>query len=169
MSRAETSRPTYERLSPTTLMSTSTTSVERLLISCFPSLSDTERSHVAVPSPVCSHQKESMHELIGRIQRGGAIEAQELGRDRLQPSTCPGYVLSAIKQRYKSLQLGFIVVDYLKDAQKAAAELTSWIETGKIQAKDSEQVVDTKFEDIPKTWHMLFDGGNKGKLITKLV
>jgi len=78
-------------------------------------------------------------------------------------------VLSAIKQRYKSLQLGFIVVDYLKDAQKAAAELTSWIESGKIQAKDSEQVVDTKFEDIPKTWHMLFDGGNKGKLITKLV
>jgi len=64
---------------------------------------------------------------------------------------------------------GFIVVDYLKDAQKASSDLTSWIESGKIQAKDSEQVVDTKFEDIPKTWHMLFDGGNRGKLLTKLV
>jgi D-arabinose 1-dehydrogenase-like Zn-dependent alcohol dehydrogenase len=54
-SRAETSRPTYERPSPTTQMSTLTMSVERLLISCFPSPSDTERSHVAVPSHVCPH------------------------------------------------------------------------------------------------------------------
>lgn len=75
----------------------------------------------------------------------------------------------SLRKCIESLQTGFIVVDYLKDAQKAAADLTSWIESGKIQAKDSEQVVDTKFEDIPKTWHMLFDGGNKGKLITKLV
>jgi NADPH-dependent curcumin reductase CurA len=29
-------------------------------------------------------------------------------------------------------------------------------------------IVDTKFEDIPTTWQMLFEGGNKGKLITKL-
>jgi NADPH-dependent curcumin reductase CurA len=57
----------------------------------------------------------------------------------------------------------------LKDAQKAQSELASWIESGKIEAKESEQVVDTKFEDIPKTWHMLFDGGNRGKLITRLV
>ena len=91
MSRAETSRPTYERQFPTMPMSTLTMSVERLLISCFPSPSDTERSHVAVPSPVCSHPM-LIRELISRIQRGGAIEAQELGRDRLQPSTRPGYV-----------------------------------------------------------------------------
>jgi NADPH-dependent curcumin reductase CurA len=34
---------------------------------------------------------------------------------------------------------------------------------------ESETVVDTKFEDVPKTWMMLFSGGNKGKLVTKLV
>lgn len=25
-----------------------------------------------------------------------------------------------------------------------------------------------KFEDVPQIWGMLFEGGNKGKLITKL-
>jgi len=55
--RAETSRPIYEKQSPTTPMSTLTMSVERLLISCFPSPSDTERLRVAVPSPVCSHHQ----------------------------------------------------------------------------------------------------------------
>lgn len=64
---------------------------------------------------------------------------------------------------------GFIVVDYMKDFQKAQKELAEWITSGKLDAKDSEHVVDTKFEDIPKTWHMLFDGGNKGKLLTRLV
>lgn len=57
----------------------------------------------------------------------------------------------------------------MKDFQKAQQELAAWIEAGKLDAKDSEQVVDTKFEDIPKTWHMLFEGGNRGKLLTRLV
>jgi NADPH-dependent curcumin reductase CurA len=48
--------------------------------------------------------------------------------------------------------------------------LTQWIKEGKIKLGDhSETVVDTKFDDIPKTWHKLFEGGNRGKLITKLV
>lgn len=64
---------------------------------------------------------------------------------------------------------GFIVVDYMKDFQKGSQDLAGWIQEGKIETKDSEQIVDTKFEDIPKTWHMLFDGGNKGKLLTRLV
>jgi NADPH-dependent curcumin reductase CurA len=34
---------------------------------------------------------------------------------------------------------------------------------------ESETVVDTKFEDVPKMWMILFSGGNKGKLVTKLV
>lgn len=32
-----------------------------------------------------------------------------------------------------------------------------------------ETVVDTKFEDIPKTWDKLFHGANQGKLISRLV
>jgi len=33
---------------------------------------------------------------------------------------------------------------------------------------ENEQVVETKFEGIPRTWVKLFDGGNRGKLITKI-
>jgi NADPH-dependent curcumin reductase CurA len=44
------------------------------------------------------------------------------------------------------------------------------LKEGKIKIDDkSEQVIDTKFEDIPKTWLKLFEGGNQGKLVTKLV
>ena len=34
--------------------------------------------------------------------------------------------------------------------------------------KQEETIVSTKFEDIPKTWLMLFEGGNQGKLISEL-
>jgi NADPH-dependent curcumin reductase CurA len=57
----------------------------------------------------------------------------------------------------------------MKDFQKAQEELAGWIQEGKLEVKDGEHVVDTKFEDIPKTWQMLFEGGNRGKLLTRLV
>jgi NADPH-dependent curcumin reductase CurA len=34
--------------------------------------------------------------------------------------------------------------------------------------EESEQVISAKFEDIPKIWVKLFEGGNMGKLVTKL-
>jgi len=50
------------------------------------------------------------------------------------------------------------------------AELVKGAKEGKINiGEDSEMVVPTKFEDIPKTWLMLFQGGNQGKLVTQLV
>jgi NADPH-dependent curcumin reductase CurA len=48
-------------------------------------------------------------------------------------------------------------------------ELKQWVEEGKLDVTEGETVVDTKFEDVPKTWQLLFTGGNKGKLVTKLV
>lgn len=64
---------------------------------------------------------------------------------------------------------GFIVTDHLERAPKAREDLIKAFQEGKIQiSKGQETVVDTKFEDIPKTWLMLFDGGNKGKLVTKI-
>lgn len=66
---------------------------------------------------------------------------------------------------------GFIVIDALM-AGKAPAiigELVGGIKAGKIKiGADSETIVPTKFEDIPKTWNMLFEGGNQGKLVTQL-
>lgn len=65
---------------------------------------------------------------------------------------------------------GFIVTDHLERAPKAREDLVQAFQDGKIQiSKGQETVVDTRFEDIPKTWLMLFEGGNQGKLVTKIV
>jgi NADPH-dependent curcumin reductase CurA len=65
---------------------------------------------------------------------------------------------------------GFIVIDFTKDFGRIVGELVKAVKEWKIKAgEDNETVVDTKFEDIPKTWTKLFEGGNRGKLVTKLV
>jgi NADPH-dependent curcumin reductase CurA len=62
-----------------------------------------------------------------------------------------------------------ILSDHVKLIPQASQELKKWVEEGKIDVTEGETVVDTKFEDVPKTWQLLFTGGNKGKLVTKLV
>lgn len=82
-----------------------------------------------------------------------------------------GYSPSQIDAEIDKLILvlpGMIVADMYQDFPKAAGELVGWIIAGKI-GPQKEMVVETKFEDIPKVWEMLFKGENKGKLITKLI
>ncbi|KAF2638509.1 NAD(P)-binding protein [Massarina eburnea CBS 473.64] len=66
---------------------------------------------------------------------------------------------------------GFIVTDAFT-AGKAPGyigKIVEGVKAGKLKiGADSETVVPTKFEDIPKTWNSLFTGGNQGKLITDL-
>ncbi len=67
---------------------------------------------------------------------------------------------------------GFIILDFVASgkAGEATAEMVKACKEGKITVDESmETVVETKFEDVPKTWMMLFEGGNTGKLVTKLV
>ena len=67
---------------------------------------------------------------------------------------------------------GFIVTDFISKGGAAVAlrEFTEAYEEGKIAiGPNSETVMETKFDDIPKTWMKLFEGANTGKLITKLV
>ena len=67
---------------------------------------------------------------------------------------------------------GFINLDFVKAGKAPAAvrELVTAAKEGKIKVGDeSETVVDTKFEEVPKTWMLLFEGANTGKLVTKLV
>lgn len=66
---------------------------------------------------------------------------------------------------------GFIVTDAVNSgrSKEIVKELTKAYKNGNIKATEEGQtVVPTKFEDIPKTWMMLFSGKNTGKLITKL-
>ncbi|KAL8752260.1 MAG: hypothetical protein Q9199_005864 [Rusavskia elegans] len=65
---------------------------------------------------------------------------------------------------------GFIVWDYLGKAAEATKEMVKATREGKIKIDaGNETVVETGFEGVPETWMKLFEGGNRGKLITKLV
>ncbi|KAL8848776.1 MAG: hypothetical protein Q9221_006247 [Calogaya cf. arnoldii] len=65
---------------------------------------------------------------------------------------------------------GFIVLDYLGKAAEATQAMVKATREGKITIDaGNETVVETGFEGVPETWMKLFEGGNRGKLITKLV
>ena len=66
---------------------------------------------------------------------------------------------------------GFIILDFLAQGKgpQAIKELREALKEGKITVGDqNETVVKTEFEGIPETWMKLFEGGNMGKLVTKL-
>jgi NADPH-dependent curcumin reductase CurA len=63
---------------------------------------------------------------------------------------------------------GFSAFDWATRLGEATGVVAKGIQEGGIKAADSEMVVETKFEDIPKTWSMLFDGRNTGKLVTQI-
>ncbi|KAF1965588.1 NAD(P)-binding protein [Bimuria novae-zelandiae CBS 107.79] len=66
---------------------------------------------------------------------------------------------------------GFIVLDAFAKGKgpENMGHLRKAVQEGKIKMQDQEEtVVQTKFEDIPRTWMMLFEGANQGKLVTEL-
>ena len=98
----------------------------------------------------------------GRIAACGAIT----GYNGEAPLPMKNY-FNVISMR---LQIkGFIVIDYLKTAGEVIQKFVGALKEGKIKVgAENETVVDTKFEEIPGTWLKLFEGGNQGKLVTKL-
>lgn len=64
---------------------------------------------------------------------------------------------------------GFSAADFVTRIEESTNVVAKGLQEGTIQLAESEMVVDTKFEDIPKTWGMLFEGKNTGKLITKII
>ncbi|KAI4248491.1 MAG: hypothetical protein L6R40_001052 [Gallowayella cf. fulva] len=65
---------------------------------------------------------------------------------------------------------GFIIFDFLAKAEEVTKELVKATREGKIKIdKGNETIVETGFEGVPETWMKLFEGGNRGKLITKIV
>ncbi|KAL8900300.1 MAG: hypothetical protein Q9207_005759 [Kuettlingeria erythrocarpa] len=64
---------------------------------------------------------------------------------------------------------GFIVFDFAPKIKEATEKLVQATKEGKIKVDSSnETVVETDFEGVPETWMKLFEGGNRGKLVTKL-
>ncbi|KAI9834749.1 MAG: hypothetical protein M1819_002835 [Sarea resinae] len=64
---------------------------------------------------------------------------------------------------------GFIVLDVMSKFPEMRGKLVEALAQGKIKvAEEHETLVKTPFEAIPKTWMMLFEGANTGKLVTKI-
>ncbi|KAL1297732.1 hypothetical protein AAFC00_006272 [Neodothiora populina] len=64
---------------------------------------------------------------------------------------------------------GFIVLDAGAKIPSMIGELAQAYKEGKLQlGAESETVVPTAFDSIPKTWMKLFAGENTGKLVTKI-
>ena len=68
-----------------------------------------------------------------------------------------------LKQR--TLMKGFIVRDYLEQADQARQQLAQWIKEGKIKNKETLM---EGFEKLPEAFIGLFHGKNTGKLIVKV-
>lgn len=65
---------------------------------------------------------------------------------------------------------GFIVLDYLPRMGEALKALQEAYKKGNLKIDEqNEHVVSAGFEEIPNVWWKLFEGENKGKLLTKLV
>ncbi|GAA6060225.1 hypothetical protein JCM10212_002304 [Sporobolomyces blumeae] len=63
---------------------------------------------------------------------------------------------------------GFIVSDFVQSWPKGRETIAQAIKDGKFSTEGAETRVPTAFEDIPKTWKMLFEASKQGKLITQL-
>ncbi|KAI8271022.1 hypothetical protein K4K58_004023 [Colletotrichum sp. SAR11_239] len=64
---------------------------------------------------------------------------------------------------------GFINLDWVEHLPEVRAILLDeWKKGTIVITNESEMVVEASFEEIPRTWMMLYSGGNTGKLVTKL-
>lgn len=99
----------------------------------------------------------------GRIAACGAIADYNHSKDRT----------TGIKNWFEVIAMriqirGFIVLDFMKQMPEAREVLMQMLKEGKLEIEGSEHVVKGSFEEIPKIWLQLFEGGNRGKLITAL-
>ncbi|CAN8106307.1 unnamed protein product [Discula destructiva] len=102
-------------------------------------------------------------EKFGRVISCGAISSYNAAGARAGPENFSQIITMSLTVA------GFIVLNYADKFPETRKVLSKAVEEGKLDIVEGETVVDTKFEDVPKTWLQLFEGGNTGKLVTKLV
>ncbi|KAG9189246.1 hypothetical protein G6011_06114 [Alternaria panax] len=108
--------------------------------------------------------------MLGRMKRHGRITA--CGAVATYNSFGDSVVRNWSEIIMNRLEVkGFIIFDAMESGRtdEIIPELIKGIKEGKIKVgPETETVVKTKFEDVPKTWMMLFRGGNTGKLVTDI-
>ncbi|KAH7056898.1 hypothetical protein B0J12DRAFT_595075 [Macrophomina phaseolina] len=112
---------------------------------------------------------EVLDAMLERMKKGGVVAV--CGAISTYNSTAPMGLRNWFQVISMRLQLkGLILLDYMEEIPRAIAELVKAVQDGKIVlGEESETVVETGIEGVPETWMRLFDGANKGKLITRLL
>ncbi len=96
----------------------------------------------------------------GRIACCGAVSQYDTGNPAPGPRGVPGLLVT------KRLKMqGFIVMDYYKELEKAEADLTQWVNEGKL--KVVEDVLDG-IESAPEGLVGLLAGKNRGKRMIRV-
>ena len=95
----------------------------------------------------------------GRIALCGMISGYNTSR----PQPGPRNLFLLITRRVK--MDGFVILDYAHRFGGARRELSAWLATGKLKAREDVQ---EGFENIPKTFLRLFSGENIGKQVLKV-
>lgn len=80
-------------------------------------------------------------------------------------SPATGLRVEPVLLKKSALMKGFIVSDYAGEFGKAAKELASWLEEGKLQYQET---VKEGFDKIPEAFLGLFSGENTGKQLVKV-
>jgi NADPH-dependent curcumin reductase CurA len=96
----------------------------------------------------------------GRISCCGAISQYDGTPSAHGPRGVPGLIV--VK---RLLMQGFIVMDFMKERDRALADLQSWVKTGKLKVQ--EDVIDG-LENTPKALIGLLAGENRGKRMIKV-
>ena len=95
----------------------------------------------------------------GRIVLCGGISSYN---EAEQPPGPKNYMQLVIR---RCTMQGFILIDFFHRANEAVAELSDWIQTGKLKhAEDIQEGI----EHTPKTFLRLFEGKNMGKQLLKI-
>lgn len=107
--------------------------------------------------------------VLARMKKGGTVAV--CGAISTYNSTEPMGLRNWFEVISMRLNLkGLILLDYMDEIPAAIGKLVQAVQEGKIVlGEESETVVETGIEGVPETWTKLFDGFNRGKLITKLV
>lgn len=111
--------------------------------------------------------------MLTRMKRGGRVAACGAIEEYNQGEGGRRGIRNWFEVISNRIQIrGFVVLDFLAEgkAGEAMAEMVQAYKEGRITiGPESETVVEAPFEDVPATWMRLFEGANRGKLVTKLV
>lgn len=115
---------------------------------------------------------ETLDSILPRMGKNGRIAA--CGAVSNYNNSNPAGLKNYLEIILMRLELqGFMTADFMAEGDNAAEatqELIQAVKDGKITVgEENETIVETGFEGVPGTWMKLFEGVNRGKLVTELV